>query len=280
MPHFIRLIRVKQWIKNSFVFAPLIFTGLFLNNESLLSSFFCFWIFSIAASCTYIFNDITDYKKDRVHPEKSKTRPIASGAISPLKAKNFLIFGYLFLILNLFLLPEVTPVILLYVTTNIFYSLYLKNKPVVDIFVLSSGFVFRILAGATAIQAPLSGWMLLCTLCLSLFLASVKRKQELKNLGNQSRPVLNNYNPRLIEKYADISCVSALTSYCMYTMSVDKPLLVYSIPFVLFGFFRYWFIIENKNMGESPTDAILLDTPLLITVLSWVGFCAWVFTKM
>ena len=276
--HFMILIRVKQWVKNTFVFAPLIFTGLFLNHESLLNSFFCFCIFSLAASCTYIFNDIMDYEKDRIHPEKSKIRPIASGAISLLKAKIFLFTGYLFLGLSLFLLPPITPVILLYLITNILYSLYLKHKPVVDIFTISSGFVFRVITGAMAIETPFSGWMLLCTFCLSLFLASVKRMQELKSSGSQGRPVLDNYSLKLIEKYSDISCISALTSYCMYTMSINQPLLVYSIPLVLFGFFRYWFVIENQNLGESPTDVVISDIPLLVTVLIWIGFCAWIFT--
>ncbi len=278
MVHLIQLIRVKQWTKNSFVFAPLVFSGLFLNEESLLKSFFCFCIFSVAASCTYIFNDIMDYKKDRAHPEKSKTRPIASGAIPLSKAKFFLLVGYLFLGLSLFILPRIIPVVLLYLMTNVLYSLHLKHKPVVDIFIISSGFVFRVLAGALAIEVPPSGWMLVCTFCLSLFLASIKRRQEFKSLQSQARPVLNNYSLRLMEKYSDISCISALTSYCIYTISVNQPLLVYSIPLVLFGFFRYWFLIENQDLGESPTDVVISDIPLLTTLLIWIGLCAWIFT--
>ncbi|PSR45252.1 hypothetical protein C8256_19320 [Kluyvera genomosp. 2] len=186
----VKLIRPKQWIKNCFVLIPLIFSGGFLHIQAINSSLQAFFLFCIASSAVYILNDLNDIEKDRLHPIKSKKRPLAAGDVSKSGAIILLVIIYMCLIANAFINLHVFYVIFSYIILNVFYSYYLKHQPVIDIFCISIGFVLRVYAGAVALNVPLSSWMFVTTLCLALYLASIKRRQELSQAGSESRNVL------------------------------------------------------------------------------------------
>jgi decaprenyl-phosphate phosphoribosyltransferase len=268
------LMRPKQWVKNGFVLAPLVFSGEFLNATSVGHALQAALLFCIASSATYIVNDLHDIERDRQHPKKSKTRPLAAGIISIPLAIGLLLTLYANLILGWFIIPEAVAVIAVYIVLNIAYTFVLKHHPVIDIFTIATGFVLRVYAGATALSVPVSSWMFVTTLCLALYLAAIKRRQELNNNGTIGRKVLESYSAPLIERYAEMSATGALVFYSMFVMS-SKPQLVMTVPLVLFGLFRYWYVVEELDSGESPTDALLTDWQLLLTVLMWVGVCCW-----
>ena len=139
--------------------------------------------------------------------------------------------------------------------------------------------MLRVWAGAQALQVPISSWMFVTTLCLALYLAALKRRQELLQSGSDARAVLQKYSVSLVDRYAEIAATGALLFYSMFVMSV-RPQLVVSIPLVLFGLFRYWYVVDELDGGESPTDALLRDWPLLITVLAWVAVCVWTMARL
>ena len=269
-----RLTRPKQWVKNGFVLAPLLFAGQFLNADALANALWAVTLFCVASSATYIVNDMHDVERDRKHPKKSKTRPIACGAVPVRKAQYLLVVLYAVLIVAAFWKPMVMLVIATYVLLNLAYTFYLKRQPVLDIFTIATGFVLRVYAGATALSVPVSSWMFITTLCLALFLASVKRRQELNQSGSEGRQVLEEYTVPLVDRYAEMSAAGALLFYSMFVMSA-RPELVVTVPLVLSGLFRYWFVVEALEGGESPTDALLADAQLILTLLLWVGACTW-----
>lgn len=271
----IRLMRPKQWIKNVFVLAPLLFTGEFLSPPWINASLFAALLFCVASSAAYVVNDISDISHDRLHARKSKIRPLASGVVSVPMALGLLALLYGVLIWGWFLAPKVVLVILAYLLLNLAYTFVLKHQPVVDIFSIALGFVLRVYCGAVALAVPLSGWMAVTTMCLALYLAAIKRRQELAKNGTDGRRVLLKYSSALVERYAQMSAMGAMVFYSLFVMSA-KPQMVVSIPLVLFGLFRYWYVVEELERGESPTDALTADWQLLLTVALWAGVCAWV----
>lgn len=270
----LKLMRPRQWIKNGFVLAPLIFVGEFLDPGSVSSALLAALLFCLASSMAYIINDAHDIERDRRHPTKSLSRPLATGVVSMPAALT--LAGCLFAILvwSWLLVPAVVNVIAAYLLLTLAYTFFLKHQPVVDIFTIAIGFVLRVYAGAMALAVPVSSWMFVTTLCLALYLAAVKRRQELRQSGSEGRKVLEKYSSALVDRYAEMSATGALLFYSMFVMS-DKPELVITIPLVLFGLFRYWFVVETLEGGESPTDALLADWQLLFTVILWVGLCCW-----
>ncbi len=269
----IQLLRPKQWVKNAFVLAPFLFVGDFAHIDVFFNAILACGLFCLASSMVYVLNDWHDIERDKLHPKKSKTRPLASGALNKKHAlfvlcvlSVLLAWGYVFL-------PQMFVAVGLYLALNGAYSLYLKHQPVWDIFTVALGFVLRVWAGALALNVVLSDWMFITTLCLALFLVSVKRRQELKEQGSQSRAILEKYSLPLIDRYAEMSATGALLFYSLFVLS-QKPNLALSIPLVLFGLFRYWYVMEIKNLGESPTDALFSDWQLPFVVLLWVIFCA------
>lgn len=270
----IRLMRPRQWIKNAFVLAPLIFAGLFLDLYAVSQALLAFVLFSLASSATYIINDLRDIEEDRKHPIKSIKRPLASGWVKPVQTYPLLVAIYAILIGGFFVQPAVMGVIVGYLVLNLVYSYWLKYQPVLDIFTIAIGFVLRVYAGAMAINVPVSSWMFVTTLSLALFLAAIKRRQELTLSGDAGRKVLKMYSVSIVDKFAEISATGALLFYSFFVMSA-RPELVVTVPFVLFGLFRYWYIVEFLGEGESPTDALLSDKQLLLTVLGWVLASLW-----
>lgn len=270
----LQLVRPKQWVKNGFVLAPLIFTGAFTNSKSIYLALLATFLFCIASSATYIVNDLRDIERDRRHPKKRKVRPLASGLVSPRSAILLLIALYAILICGWWIEQKVILVIAGYLALNFAYTFVLKHQPVIDIFSIAIGFVLRVFAGAVALDVPVSGWMFVTTLCLALYLAAVKRGQELSQSGIEGRQVLEKYSKPLVDRYAEMSATCALVFYSMFVMS-SRPELVITVPVVLFGLFRYWYVVDVLDGGESPTDALLSDLPLLLTVTAWIGACLW-----
>jgi decaprenyl-phosphate phosphoribosyltransferase len=270
----VRLVRPKQWVKNGFVLAPLIFTGTFANSEAVYLSLMATLLFCVASSATYVVNDLCDIERDRRHPKKSKTRPLAAGLVSPHSAVVLLVVLYAILLCGWWFEPRVMLVIVGYLLLNLAYTFVLKHQPVIDIFSIAIGFVLRVFAGAVALDVPVSGWMFVTTLCLALYLAAVKRGQELSQSGTEGRQVLKKYSKPLVDRYAEMSATCALVFYSMFVMS-SRPQLVITVPVVLFGLFRYWYVVDVLDGGESPTDALLSDWPLLLTVIGWIGACLW-----
>ncbi|ENH9681172.1 TPA: decaprenyl-phosphate phosphoribosyltransferase [Enterobacter asburiae] len=274
---YIKLIRVKQWVKNSFVLSAIIFSSSFLDTSLIVKSVFALVMFCIASSCVYIVNDVKDIEKDRLHHKKSVTRPLASGEITIKNACVLLSVMYSILLLMSTYMPSVGLVILCYILLNFAYTYYLKEIPVIDIFCVASGFVLRVYAGALAISVDMSSWMFITTLCLALYLASIKRRQELLKNGDSGRDILKKYTVELVSRYAEMSALGALIFYSLYAVS-ERPNLSVTIPIVIFGLFRYWYIVETLDGGESPTDSLYSDAPLILTVVLWVVvclFCLW-----
>ncbi|KVO37539.1 decaprenyl-phosphate phosphoribosyltransferase [Burkholderia ubonensis] len=270
----IRLARPKQWVKNGFVLAPLVFTSKFMDAESVQQSLLAVFLFCVASSATYVVNDIRDVDRDRLHPKKRKSRPIAAGIVPIPVALVFLVALYGVLAWGWLIAPKVSIVIAGYLALNFAYSFVLKHEPVIDIFTIAIGFVLRVYAGAVALDVPVSSWMFITTLCLALYLAAVKRRQELKASGVEGRKVLTKYSASLVDRYAEMAATGALLFYSMFVMTA-RPELVVTEPLVLFGLFRYWFVVEILDGGESPTDALLADWQLSLTVVLWGVVCGW-----
>ena len=270
----VQLMRPKQWIKNVFVLAPLVFSGEFINQLSVTQALIAMFLFSLASSATYIVNDYHDIEHDRKHPVKSGKRPLASGQVSKPQALSLLGVLYTLILLGYFLQPDVVLVILSYLVLNFAYTFTLKHQPVIDIFTIAIGFVLRVYAGAMALTVPVSSWMFVTTLCLALYLAAVKRRQELMQSGTEGRRVLEHYSVTLVDRYAEMAATGALLFYSLFVMTA-RPELVITIPFVLYGLFRYWFVVETLDGGESPTDALISDWQMMLTVSIWAGVCVW-----
>lgn len=270
----VSLMRPKQWVKNVFVLAPLVFSGEFLHLGSVTQALLATWLFCIASSTVYIINDIHDVEHDRLHPVKSKSRPLAAGIISLRSALVLLATLYGVLLIGWFMMPAVVGVIIAYLLLNIAYTFVLKHQPVLDIFTVAIGFMLRVYAGAIALAVSLSSWMFVTTLCLALFLAAVKRRQELLQSGADSRDVLKKYSVALVDRYAEMSATGSLLFYSLFVMSVRQEMVI-TIPLVLFGLFRYWYVVEELDGGESPADILLTDWQLLLAIIVWGGVWLW-----
>jgi 4-hydroxybenzoate polyprenyltransferase len=271
----LRLLRPRQWVKNAFVLAPLIFSGSFLRGEPVVDAVAATLLFCLASSATYVLNDLRDRDADRRHPTKRHKRPIAAGLVSVGEAKVML--GVLVVVLAAggALMPRAGAVIAAYLLLNVGYSLGMKHMPVLDLFCIATGFVLRVYAGAVAISVALSSWMLITTLSLALYLATIKRRTELRSAaGDGGRRVLEMYTLPLLDRYAELAAVSAIVFYGLFVISV-RPQLSVTVPLVLFGLFRYWYLVERNGGGESPTDALWGDLPLASTVVLWGAVCAY-----
>jgi decaprenyl-phosphate phosphoribosyltransferase len=266
------MLRPKQWIKNFFIFAPLLFSGQFTSLDSLYKALTVYALFCLAASLIYILNDCVDLAADQQHPIKSKTRPLASGRVSKSEAIGLMLFLSVILSAQFFWHKDVMLVITGYVVLNIGYSFYLKHQPILDIFTIASGFVLRVYAGAVAIHVPLSDWMFVTTLCLALYLAAIKRSKEIHLHGQENRKVLRFYTEQLTNRFAEMAATGALIFYSLFVMSTNNK-LIFTIPLVLFGLFRYWLIVETSPRGESPTSTLFSDTQLQVVITLWAITC-------
>lgn len=272
----VKLIRVQHWIKNLFIFVPLIFALKFTELDLILKSIIAFFSFSLASSFVYIVNDIVDKEKDQTHPKK-KFRPIANESITIPNA-IFLSVFVIILALGLGILLNVPTfsVVLAYLIMNIFYSFILKNVVLIDVFTIAMGFVLRVVAGAVAINVEISNWVLLTTFFISLFLGFGKRRCELDlaNDGKDYRPVLDHYSIQLLDYMIVVSLTLTIIAYSLYVVDPEIILkfktdkLMYTIPIVVYGVFRYLHSIYVKKEGE-PSEIIFSDPGLIISVLLW-----------
>jgi len=271
----IRLIRIKHWIKNLFVFIPLLVSGNTFDQVLLYKSIIIFFVFCFTSSAVYIFNDLMDIEFDKLHPKK-KNRPLANGTIT-ISLANFVAAFLLtssLLLLYLINFDGLFP-ILLYLIMNILYSLYLKNLPLFDIFSISLGFVLRVLAGLAVTSLSSSFWLISLTFTLSLLLATGKRRHELAfNEAILSRPSLSNYSLKFLESAQTMFANLVITFYVMYTFfnenfSGNHMILMYSSVFVLGGILRYLQVNFSQNSIEEPTDILYYDKFLLTIILLW-----------
>lgn len=270
----IRLLRPKQWTKNLLLFAALLFSFEEIRTETILATLLGFILFSLVAGCVYILNDFVDRDRDRQHPVK-RYRPMASGQVNPSHA---LLFGIILLILSVgtaFMMNPLFGVLcIVYFLLNVSYSFVLKHLVILDMMTIAAGFVLRAIAGGVLIHVPFTPWFLICTMLLSLFLAIGKRRNELTLLeGNTGshRKVLDNYSITLLDQFNTIVTTATIISYSLFTFTSDRTIhLMWTIPLVIYGMFRYLYLIHMKNQGGSPDRVLFEDKPILITVMLYV----------
>ncbi|MCD2345951.1 decaprenyl-phosphate phosphoribosyltransferase [Clostridium guangxiense] len=267
------LMRPKQWTKNLFVFGAIIFSGNFLNARLVLMNLFVFAMFCLTSSSVYVFNDIVDADKDRKHPIK-KYRPIASGKVS--KGQGIILDVILLIFIITFtsiVNIKILILLMMYVVMNIFYSFILKNVVIIDVMIITAGFVMRLASGGIATSVELSPWIILCTILLALFIALNKRKSEIismKENRTKTRKILEEYSVELIDKMLTIVTPSILMAYCLYTFSsIQNRSMMITIPFVLYGIFRYEYLMEKANIGGKPEDIFTKDMPFLVNIVCW-----------
>lgn len=275
----IETMRPKQWTKNAFVFAGLVFSLKFFHDPAaVLRTVLAAAIFSAVSGCVYIVNDIIDYDRDRAHPEK-RGRPIASGRLGRRAAAAAGVVVLAAAFWGAWTLDaELAGVCLLYFVMNLLYSLYLKQQVILDVLLIAVGFVLRAFAGTVVIDVEISEWLLLCTLLLALFLALCKRRHELvvvEGKAGRTRVVLKEYTPELLDQMIAVVTASTLMAYSLYTISprvqdvFHTTNLMYTIPFVLYGIFRYLYLVHQKNLGGSPELILLRDRPMIIDLALW-----------
>lgn len=272
----IRLMRPSHWVKNAFIFAPLVYGKALMNTDSDLRAVMAFFAFCFVSSSVYILNDIVDRNADAQHPKK-KHRPIASGAVSVGSAiVQLAIVAAVAVVLAAQLPWQAGACIGIYAALNLGYSFGLKHVVLLDIFIIAAGFMLRVLTGAKAIQVDVSEWLIICTLFLSLFLGVAKRRSELSHLGRgESRKVLEDYTPELIRVILNVSVTGSIMSYTLYSVSdhtqqffgTDK--FVYTVPIVMYGIFRYLYLDEKRRTAENPVAVILRDPSLIATGIIW-----------
>ena len=272
-------LRPKQWTKNLFIFAGILFSQNLFNFHLLLKTTFAFLIFCLLSGSGYILNDLTDLEQDRRHPIKSH-RPLASGKLKASYAIVALIIFIPFsLVMSYFLSPSFSLVVLAYFLLQLAYSFSLKNIVILDVFTIACGFVFRVVAGAVVINVEISSWLLICTIFLSLFLGLIKRRHELimlEDRAKEHRKVLEKYNPYLLDQMISVVTAATILAYALYTMSEEtigrfgNENLIFTIPFVLYGIFRYLYLIYQRRAVGNPEDILVTDKPLLIDILLWV----------
>ena len=273
----IKTMRPKQWVKNIFVFAPLVFDLKVLDPFYLARTAAGFLLLCLVSGAVYIINDLVDVEKDRLHPRK-RNRPIASGRLpTGIALAAAIVIPLISLPLSFLLNPTFGLILLLYVVLQILYSFLLKNLVIIDVFVIASGFVLRVAAGVPLVDAErFSPWMFVCMALLALFIGFNKRRHELallKDNANAHRETLQEYTLPLLDQIIGIVTAATLVAYTFYTFSAegvppDHSMMLTSI-FVLYAMFRYLYLVHVEGMGGEPEEIVLRDRPLQIGVLLW-----------
>ncbi|HKP51417.1 MAG TPA: decaprenyl-phosphate phosphoribosyltransferase [Chloroflexia bacterium] len=276
----LKAMRPKQWTKNVLLFGALLFALKFTDWESVWRALAGFGLFCLFSSSVYIINDLRDREKDRLNPRTAK-RPIASGALKPSVAvATVCVILPLTFVLSYMLSPGFAIVGAIYMAKDFGYSFGLKHLVIIDVMLIAAGFTLRAVAGALAINVDISPWLYVVTTLGALFLGLNKRKHEVLLLGadaSSHRKVLDEYSPALIEEMLAVITASTLMSYTFYTFTADNlpielqknHLMMLTIPFVLYGIFRYLYLVYQKDQGSSPEEVLLKDRPLLICVVLW-----------
>jgi len=276
----LKAMRPKQWTKNALLFAGLLFGLKFTDPISIAKACAGFALFCLFSSSVYLINDLRDREKDRLNPRTAR-RPIASGALKPSMAVAAVaVILPITFALSWLLNPWFALVGAIYMAKDFGYSFGLKHVVIIDVFLLASGFTLRAVAGALAIGVAISPWLYVVTSLGALFLGLNKRKHELLLLGAQAgshRRVLDQYSPALVEEMLAVITATTVMSYGLYTFTADnlpRPLrenhlMMLTIPFALYGIFRYLYLVYQENEGSSPEEVLLRDKPLLICVILW-----------
>lgn len=276
----LKAMRPKQWTKNVLLFAGLLFALKFTDPTSIWRAAAGFGLFCLFSSSVYLINDLRDRDKDRLNPRTAK-RPIASGALKPgVAIAAVAVLLPITFVLSWFLSPWFALIGAIYMAKDFGYSFGLKHVVIIDVFLLAAGFTLRAVAGAVAIGVEISPWLYVVTSLGALFLGLNKRKHELLLLGAQAgshRRVLEQYSPALVEEMLAVITASTVMSYGLYTFTADNlplalrqnHLMMLTIPFVLYGIFRYLYLVYQENQGSSPEEVLLRDRPLLLCVILW-----------
>jgi 4-hydroxybenzoate polyprenyltransferase len=287
LPALVRLLRPNQWVKNTFVCAGVLFGAQLHNPELLRAMLLAVIAFSLMGSSVYVVNDYWDREADRKHPIKRR-RPLASGAVTAAQGFSAAaVCMSISLSAAWFADVRVLAVVLIYLAINIAYSLSLKHQAVTDVFCIASGFMLRILAGTWGIRITPSGWLLLTGMFITLFLGFAKRRAEwAEGSGTHlRRPVLEVYSPELLDTFLSITGTGAVLSYGLYTLDAktialhhtDK--LIYTLPFVLFGLFRYLYLLHHRKKGENPSTDVFTDPQIIICALAYAGTTVWLLNR-
>ena len=276
--------RPHQWVKNAFVFIGLLFGHAWRDPNLTTQAGFAFAAFCLISSTIYIINDIVDMEQDRHHPKKNQ-RPLVSGQISVIAAIILaVVLGALGFVLALGASKIVVIILVAYALMNIAYSLWLKHVVILDVFIIATGFMLRILAGTLGVGIPPSQWLLLCGMMVTLFLGFTKRRAEIMALAEDKaahRKVLEHYGPVLLDKMIGITAAGLIMSYSLYTMNPDTirihgtSNLIYTVPFVMYGVFRYIYLLHHQSRGGDPSHDLVRDHHLLIVVGAWLAVTIW-----
>lgn len=275
----LRLLRPHQWLKNGFVFVGVLFGHAWTDAGLMIQAVLTFASFCLLASAVYVMNDLIDREQDRQHPVKC-LRPLASGELSVRWAVLAMLLCFAGALLLIWLSKtQAAWVFAAYLLLNIGYSLGLKHVVVLDVFIIATGFMLRILAGTVGIGIVPSLWLELCGLMVTLFLGFAKRQAEFTALAehpaSQHRRVLASYTPAMLDQYITIAATGTVVSYSLYTLSAETTAihgtthLVYTVPMVMYGMFRYLFLLHQRGAGGDPARDVLRDTHLLVTFLCW-----------
>ncbi len=271
--------RPRQWTKNVIIYAGLVFDGQLFNVEALLRVTLSFALLCLSASTVYIINDLVDIERDKLHPKK-KRRPLPSGTLSPrLAIAAAIIFPLFSLIVAWLISPLYALILLIYIVINILYSFRLKHIVIIDVLTITAGYVLRVAGGAVVITGvKFSPWLYAVIALLALFLAITKRRQELLALGEISgstRPIFKEYNLALLDEMLRMVSTSTLVAYILYTIESPSVLLantnlaLITVPFVLYGLFRYMYLIYVRGEGSAPDEVLLKDRPLQLAIVLW-----------
>jgi len=285
----IRLMRPHQWLKNGFVLVGLLFGHAWNDPARVTQALLAFAAFCLLASAVYVMNDLVDRQQDRRHPHKRR-RPLASGAVGVPAALALMTACYAGGFALVWLSDSRAPwLFLLYVALNVAYTLRLKHVVILDVFIIAAGFMLRLLVGTLGIGIPPSQWLLLCGLMLTLFLGFAKRRAELaapgisgtpgdeaENAASSHRRVLEHYSPALLDQLMTIAAAGTIVSYSLYTVSPETVALhgttnlIYTVPFVIYGMFRYLFLLHLRGGGGDPAQQLLGDPHLLAALTGWL----------
>ena len=290
----VQLMRPRQWVKNGFVLVGPIFGHGFADAALQVKAGLLLLAFCLVSSGVYALNDVLDRQADRAHPTK-RHRPVACGAVTPAAALAFaLVLAVLGMMLASLVSPMAAGLAACYVVFNLGYSAGLKHVAILDVLLIAAGFMLRILAGTLGLDIAPSHWLLLCGFMVTVFLGFAKRRAELFALDSgeggadgvetPQRPVLGYYSPRLLDQFIAISAAGAMIAYALYTVDAKTVAihgtdrLVYTVPFVLYGLFRYLHVLYRGKGGADPTAELLGDGHLLLVILLWLASVLWLLT--
>ena len=276
---FLVSIRIDQWTKNFILFAALVFGGQLLSARALVQSFIAFLAFCALSSAMYLLNDIVDQAEDRRHPTK-RLRPIAMGTLNPtLAVLGAGLLGVAGITVGFFLNTSFGLVATAFLGLLFLYNHWLKFIFIIDVLAIGVGFVLRAMAGALAIDVPISQWLLMCTILLALFLGCAKRRHELTTLGTEAflhRRTLLEYRPEFLDQLLSILAGSTIVTYIFYTIdpatikNIGTDWITITLLFPIYGIFRYMHLIRRENSKGNPSDVLLSDRPLLACIVLWV----------